>query len=405
MSAQPGEGTDVPPTSTSTRPRASSPTWSGASTRPCTPASEKAIEKQHAKGRKTARERIEMLFDEGILRRARRAGAAPLDGLRPGEEPARTATASSPATARSTAARSACSRQDFTVFGGSLGEVYGEKITKVMDLADQDRLPDHRHQRGRRRPHPGGRRLARPLRRDLPPQRARLGRHPADQPDHGQLRRRPRLLPRRHRLHDHGRPDLRDVHHRTRRHQDRHRRGRHDGGPRRRAHPQHQVGQRPLHGLRRGGRHRLRQGAAVLPPAEQPRRAADVRRGPPTWRSPTSTGRSTRSSPTRRTSPTTCTTSSRRSLDDEEFLEVQALFAPNIIVGYGRVEGRSGRHRRQPADAVRRLPRHRRLREGRPLRAHLRRLQHPGPDLRRRARLPARHRPGVAAASSAAAPS
>ncbi len=30
-----------------------------------------------------------------------------------------------------------------------------------------------------------------------------------------------------------------------------------------------------------------------------------------------------------------------RSLDDEEFLEVQALFAPNIIVGFGRVEGRS----------------------------------------------------------------
>jgi propionyl-CoA carboxylase beta chain len=28
-------------------------------------------------------------------------------------------------------------------------------------------------------------------------------------------------------------------------------------------------------------------------------------------------------------------------LDDAEFLEVQALFAPNIIVGFGRVEGRS----------------------------------------------------------------
>ncbi|HEX3223746.1 MAG TPA: acyl-CoA carboxylase subunit beta, partial [Nocardioides sp.] len=28
-------------------------------------------------------------------------------------------------------------------------------------------------------------------------------------------------------------------------------------------------------------------------------------------------------------------------LDDEEFLEVQALFAPNIVVGFGRVEGRS----------------------------------------------------------------
>ncbi len=28
-------------------------------------------------------------------------------------------------------------------------------------------------------------------------------------------------------------------------------------------------------------------------------------------------------------------------LDDDEFLEVQALFAPNIVVGFGRVEGRS----------------------------------------------------------------
>ena len=28
-------------------------------------------------------------------------------------------------------------------------------------------------------------------------------------------------------------------------------------------------------------------------------------------------------------------------LDDEEFLEVMPLFAPNILVGYGRVEGRS----------------------------------------------------------------
>ena len=28
-------------------------------------------------------------------------------------------------------------------------------------------------------------------------------------------------------------------------------------------------------------------------------------------------------------------------LDDEEFLEVQALFAPNIVVGFGRVEGKS----------------------------------------------------------------
>ena len=51
--------------------------------------------------------------------------------------------------------------QDFTVFGGSLGEVFGEKIVKVMDLALKTGWPDHRHQRLRRRPHPGGRGLAR----------------------------------------------------------------------------------------------------------------------------------------------------------------------------------------------------------------------------------------------------
>ena len=107
------------------------------------------------------------------------------------------------------------------------------------------------------------------------------------------------------------------------------------------------------------------------------------------------TARSTRSSRTRPTSPTTCTRSSSTSLDDGEFLEVQPLFAPNIIVGFGRVEGRSvGVVANQPMQFAG-TPRHRRLREGRPVRAHLRRVQHPGADLRRRARLPARHRPGV----------
>src|SRR3712207_9257427 len=31
--------------------------------------------------------------------------------------------------------------QDFTIFGGSLGEVYGEKILKVMDLAIRTGCP------------------------------------------------------------------------------------------------------------------------------------------------------------------------------------------------------------------------------------------------------------------------
>ena len=31
--------------------------------------------------------------------------------------------------------------QDFSIFGGSLGEVYGEKIVKVMDLAIKSGIP------------------------------------------------------------------------------------------------------------------------------------------------------------------------------------------------------------------------------------------------------------------------
>ena len=55
--------------------------------------------------------------------------------------------------------------QDFTVFGGALGEVFAEKIHKVMDLAAIGRRARHRPQRRRRRPHPGGRGLPRPVRR------------------------------------------------------------------------------------------------------------------------------------------------------------------------------------------------------------------------------------------------
>ena len=86
--------------------------------------------------------------------------------------------------------------QDFTVFGGQLGEVFGEKIVKVMDLALKTGCPvvgindcgGARIQEGRR--------LARPVRRDLLPQRAGVRRHPADLADHGAVRRRRRLLPR-----------------------------------------------------------------------------------------------------------------------------------------------------------------------------------------------------------------
>ena len=240
----------------------------------------------------------------GLVRRARRAGPAPFGRVRPGEEPAVRRR-------RDHRLRHHRRPPGLRVLAGlhRLRRLAGRGVRREDHQGDgprhQDRLPDHRHQRGRRRPHPGGRRLARPLRRDLQAQRARLRRDPADQPDHGLLRRRARLLPRGHRLHDHGRRHLQHVHHRSRRHQDGHRRGRHDGGARRRPGAQHQVRQRPLHGLRRGRRPGVHQDAARLPAPEQPRRPPDVRRPGRHGdhrRGPCARHRRSR---TRRTSPTT----------------------------------------------------------------------------------------------------
>ncbi len=102
--------------------------------------SAQAVEKQHAKGRQTARERIEMLFDEGSFveldELARhRSTAFGLEKNRPYGDGVVTGYGTIDG-------RQVCVfSQDFTVFGGSLGEVYGEKITKVMDLAIKTGCP------------------------------------------------------------------------------------------------------------------------------------------------------------------------------------------------------------------------------------------------------------------------
>ncbi|MDQ1628739.1 MAG: propionyl-CoA carboxylase beta chain [Actinomycetota bacterium] len=96
--------------------------------------SARAVEKQHAKGKMTARERIDALLDEGsfieIAELARhRATDFGLDKQRPYGDGVVTGYGT-------VDGRPICVfAQDFTVFGGSLGEVFGEKIVKVMDLA------------------------------------------------------------------------------------------------------------------------------------------------------------------------------------------------------------------------------------------------------------------------------
>jgi propionyl-CoA carboxylase beta chain len=96
--------------------------------------SARAVEKQHAKGKKTARERIELLLDENSfveldeLARHRSTNFGQ-DRNRPYGDGVVTGYGT-------VDGRPVCVfSQDVTVFGGSLGEVYGEKIVKVMDLA------------------------------------------------------------------------------------------------------------------------------------------------------------------------------------------------------------------------------------------------------------------------------
>jgi propionyl-CoA carboxylase beta chain len=99
-----------------------------------------AVDKQHARGKLTARERIGLLLDEGSFteldelarHRAHEFGIAANrpygDGV---------VTGHGTVDGRPVAVFS----QDFTVFGGSLGEVYGEKIVKVMDHAMKTGCP------------------------------------------------------------------------------------------------------------------------------------------------------------------------------------------------------------------------------------------------------------------------
>ena len=99
-----------------------------------------AIEKQHQKGKKTARERIELLLDTGSFVELdefvkHRTTAFGMDAKRPYGDSVVTGLGT--IHGRQVAVFS----QDFTVFGGSLGEVAGDKIIKIMDFALSTRVP------------------------------------------------------------------------------------------------------------------------------------------------------------------------------------------------------------------------------------------------------------------------
>lgn len=101
---------------------------------------QRRIDAQHKKGKLTARERLEVLFDEGsfeeydTFKTHRCMDFDMQDNIIEGDG---VVTGWGTINGRPCYAFS----QDFTVFGGSLSETHAEKICKVMDLAVQNGVP------------------------------------------------------------------------------------------------------------------------------------------------------------------------------------------------------------------------------------------------------------------------
>ncbi|MGW0826424.1 acyl-CoA carboxylase subunit beta [Streptomyces sp. NPDC002845] len=102
--------------------------------------SPRATEAQHAKGKLTARERLELLFDEGTfteveaLRRHRATGFG-LEAKRPHTDGVLIGWG------LVDGRRVFAYAHDFRIFGGALGEAHAQKIHKIMDLAEAAGAP------------------------------------------------------------------------------------------------------------------------------------------------------------------------------------------------------------------------------------------------------------------------
>ncbi|MEU1282525.1 carboxyl transferase domain-containing protein, partial [Streptomyces sp. NPDC005805] len=94
----------------------------------------RATERQHAKGKLTARERIELLLDKGsfteieALRRHRASGFG-LEAKKPYTDGVITGWGTVEGRTVFVYAH------DFRIFGGALGEAHATKIHKIMDMA------------------------------------------------------------------------------------------------------------------------------------------------------------------------------------------------------------------------------------------------------------------------------
>jgi acetyl-CoA carboxylase carboxyltransferase component len=100
------------------------------------PGSDASVQRQHERGKMLARERIEYLLDPGSFHELDQLARARGDG---DDRPLTDGVVTGWGTVDGR--KVFVFSQDFTLFGGSLGEVYGAKIHKVMDLATSTGAP------------------------------------------------------------------------------------------------------------------------------------------------------------------------------------------------------------------------------------------------------------------------
>ena len=104
------------------------------------PSPQASVEKVHAQGKMTTRERVLQLLDEGSFTEfdefsRHRSSMFGLQEKRPYTDGVITGVGS-------IHGRPVCVfSQDVTIFGGALGEVYGEKIVKIIDFAIKTGCP------------------------------------------------------------------------------------------------------------------------------------------------------------------------------------------------------------------------------------------------------------------------
>ena len=206
------------------------------------------IEQQHARGKLTARERLDLLLDADSF--------IELDAFVTNRNPeVETAV---PRRRRRHGARHDRRAAGLRLQPGlhrlrwlAVGGVRREDL-QGDGPGDEGRRSDHRPERLGRRSDPGGRRLARRLRRHLPAQHVGIGRRPADLGRPGSVCRRRGLLAGDHRLHGHGRRHELHVRHRPQCREGRDPRGRRRRATRRRDDPHDAEWRRASRGARRG---------------------------------------------------------------------------------------------------------------------------------------------------------